>query len=383
MSDDLFKYMQAIVTSMQAIAQNTEQSKQSLDEHKQQLLEQLKRIAEYISHLTDDVKKQIYDFLQSIDLQNIINVINSVETNINAQQELFKKLAEQANRLDNTINQNISTVNDVTQTYSQCLIDAVPKVIEGSQDKIADKVVDYLLDVSIHKHINFINNIEKIHYNVQFEVEKTGYQLFEKYQTYSYEQLSKIEECYANVFDEKSKLDELVYDAQETYKEFAISARNNAESMYRSYDIFQKKVYDNIAQEHDNINAYYTEKFEKNNLNMKICFDSTITTAENLNASLSKKANELLNSIDTNHSLIISKSESFLQKNEQLVERLENRLTGRIVLTNFNVIMCVLAIVLIGFNIAATKRHSDYSNYNQTLANEIYNKKQYLKNQAY
>ena len=34
--------------------------------------------------------------------------------------------------------------------------------------------------------------------------------------------------------------------------------------MYRSYDIFQKKVYDNIAQEHDNINAYYTEKFEKN-----------------------------------------------------------------------------------------------------------------------
>jgi uncharacterized membrane-anchored protein YhcB (DUF1043 family) len=90
MSDDLLKYMQAIVTSMQAIAQNTEQSKQSLDEHKQQLLEQLKRIAEYISHLTDDVKKQLYDFLQSIDLQNIINVINSVETNINAQQELFK-----------------------------------------------------------------------------------------------------------------------------------------------------------------------------------------------------------------------------------------------------------------------------------------------------
>ena len=79
MSDDLLKYMQAIVTSMQAIAQNTEQSKQSLDEHKQQLLEQLKRIAEYISHLTDDVKKQLYDFLQSIDLQNIINVIDKID----------------------------------------------------------------------------------------------------------------------------------------------------------------------------------------------------------------------------------------------------------------------------------------------------------------
>jgi hypothetical protein len=383
MSDDLLKYMQAIVASMQTIAQNTEQSKQSLDEHKQQLLEQLKRIAEYISHLTDDVKKQLYDFLQSIDLQNIINVINSVETNINAQQELFKKLAEQANRLDNAINQNISTVNDVTQTYSQCLIDAVPKIIEGSQDKIADKMVDCLLDASIDKHINFINNIEKIHYNVQFKVEKISDQLFEKYQTYSYEQQSKIEECYENVFDEKSKLDELVYEAQETYKEFAISARNNTESMYRSYNIFQRKVYDKIEQEYGNINAHYTEKFEKNNLNMKFCFDSTIKTAENLNATVSKKANELLNSIDTNHSLIISKSESFLQKNEQLVERLENRLTGRIVLTNFNVIMCVLAIVLIGFNIAATKRYSDYSNYNQTLANEIYNKRQYLKNQAY
>lgn len=241
MSDDLLKYMQAIVVSMQAIAQNTEQSQQSLDEHKQQLLEQLKRIAEYISHLTDDVKKQIYDFLQSIDLQNIINVINSVETNINAQQELFKKLAEQAKQLDNAINQNISTVNDVTQAYSQCLIDAVPAVINGSQDKIADKIVDSLLDASINKHINFIKNIEKIHYNVQFKVEKISDQLFEKYQTYSYEQQSKIEECYENVFDEKFKLDELVHETQETYKEFAISARNNAESMYRSYGTFQKR----------------------------------------------------------------------------------------------------------------------------------------------
>jgi hypothetical protein len=383
MSDDLLKYMQAIVVSMQAIAQNTEQSQQSLDEHKQQLLEQLKRIAEYISHLTDDVKKQIYDFLQSIDLQNIINVINSVETNINAQQELFKKLAEQAKQLDNAINQNISTVNDVTQAYSQCLIDAVPAVINGSQDKIADKIVDSLLDASIHKHINFIKNIEKIHYNVQFKVEKISDQLFEKYQTYSYEQQSKIEECYENVFDEKFKLDELVHETQETYKEFAISARNNAESMYRSYGTFQKKVYDKITQEHDNINAHYIEQFEKNNSNMKIRFNSMIATAETLNAKVSEKAEELLNSIDTNHSLIISKSESFLQKNEKLIEVLEKRLATRIVLTNFNVIMLVLAILLIGFNIAATKRHSDYSNYNQVLANEIYSKKQDIKNQAY
>ena len=352
MSDQVSATLKTLLDTMQLLFQ-------SLENEKQQHINLLKKLNSHVSNSQTEIKNDVLDFLNKIELQEFVSIVQDSKLNIENNQKSIVQLNAEIMQIKQAAKHSLAELEQQNLDIS--------KKISGSSDKITSEIIK-----------NVANDVKESvtqNFSLQFK---------EQNQTLILEAKKANSTVITNIIEIYNHLNKQVLSVTKDHRESLSQFKTDVSAFTESINIAINSVKDSFA-EVEELNKDQMKQLYESSLNFrKHVLNKINAETENINSIFDDEINNILNKMSETENLVDQKAnlislklndsltttEKIIVKQTNYYENLYKRLNFNYFAINTSSILAVLLVVLSALYITAFIQNKSLEKYNLALQNQ-------------
>lgn len=363
MSDQVSATLKTLLDTMQLLFQ-------SLENEKQQHINLLKKLNSHVSNSQTEIKNDVLDFLNKIELQEFVSIVQDSKLNIENNQKSIVQLNAEIMQIKQAAKHSLAELEQQNLDIS--------KKISGSSDKITSEIIKNVAnDVKESVTQNFSLQFKEQNQTLILEAKKANStvitNIIEIYNHLNKQVLSVTKDhreslsqfkTDVNAFTESINI--AINSVKDSFAEVEELNKDQMKQLYESSLNFRKHVLNKINAETENINSIFDDEINNISKNVQTHCNNVLNKMSETEDLVDQKAN--LISLKLNDSL--TTTEKIIVKQTNYYENLYKRLNFNYFAINTSSILAVLLVVLSALYITAFIQNKSLEKYNLALQNQ-------------
>ena len=346
MSDQVSATLKTLLNTMQLLSE-------SLENEKQQHIELLKKLNSHVSNSQTEIKNDVLDFLNKIELQEFVSIVQDSKLNIENNQKSILQLNAEIMQIRQTAKQSLAELEQQNLDLS--------KKISGSSDKITSDIIKNVAnDVKESVTQNFSLQFKEQNQTLILEAEKANStaitNIIEIYNHLNEQVLSvtkdhreSLSQFKTDVSTFTESINIAINSVKDSFAEVEELNKDQMKQLYESSLNFRKHVLDKINAETENINSIFDDEINNISKNVQTHCNNVLNKMSETEDLVDQKAN--LISLKLNDSL--TTTEKIIVKQTNYYENLYKRLNFNYFAINTSSILAFFLVVLSALCITA------------------------------
>ena len=257
MSDQVSATLKTLLDTMQLLFQ-------SLENEKQQHIELLKKLNSHVSNSQTEIKNDFFDFLNKIELQEFVSIVQDSKLNIENIQKSIVQLNAEIMQIKQAAKHSLAELEQQNLDLS--------KKISGSSDKITSDIIKNVAnDVKESVTQNFSLQFKEQNQTLILEAEKANStaitNIIEIYNHLNEQVLSvtkdhreSLSQFKTDVSTFTESINIAINSVKDSFAEVEELNKDQMKQLYESSLNFRKHVLDKINAETENINSIFDDE---------------------------------------------------------------------------------------------------------------------------
>ena len=346
MSDQVSATLKTLLDTMQLLFQ-------SLENEKQQHINLLKKLNSHVSNAQTEIKNDFFDFLNKIELQEFVSIVQDSKLNIENNQKSILQLNAEIMQIRQTAKQSLAELEQQNLDLS--------KKISGSSDKITSDIIKNVAnDVKESVTQNFSLQFKEQNQTLILEAKKANStvitNIIEIYNHLNKQVLSVTKDHRESLSQFKTDVSAFtesiniaINSVKDSFAEVEELNKDQMKQLYESSLNFRKHVLNKINAETENINSIFDDEINNISKNVQTHCNNVLNKMSETEDLVDQKAN--LISLKLNDSL--TTTEKIIVKQTNYYENLYKRLNFNYFAINTSSILAVFLVVLSALCITA------------------------------
>lgn len=363
MSDQVSATLKTLLDTMQLLFQ-------SLENEKQQHINLLKKLNSHVSNSQTEIKNDVLDFLNKIELQEFVSIVQDSKLNIENNQKSIVQLNAEIMQIKQAAKHSLAELEQQNLDIS--------KKISGSSDKITSDIIKNVAnDVKESVRQNFSLQFKEQNQTLILEAKKANStvitNIIEIYNHLNEQVLSvtkdhreSLSQFKTDVSTFTESINIAINSVKDSFAEVEELNKDQMKQLYESSLNFRKHVLDKINAETENINSIFDDEINNISKNVQTHCNNVLNKMSETEDLVDQKAN--LISLKLNDSL--TTTEKIIVKQTNYYENLYKRLNFNYFAINTSSILAVLLVVLSALCITAFIQNKSLEKYNLALQNQ-------------
>ena len=363
MSDQVSATLKTLLDTMQLLFQ-------SLENEKQQHINLLKKLNSHVSNSQTEIKNDVLDFLNKIELQEFVSIVQDSKLNIENNQKSIVQLNAEIMQIKQAAKHSLAELEQQNLDIS--------KKISGSSDKITSEIIKNVAnDVKESVTQNFSLQFKEQNQTLILEAKKANStvitNIIEIYNHLNEQVLSvtkdhreSLSQFKTDVSTFTESINIAINSVKDSFAEVEELNKDQMKQLYESSLNFRKHVLDKINAETENINSIFDDEINNISKNVQTHCNNVLNKMSETEDLVDQKAN--LISLKLNDSL--TTTEKIIVKQTNYYENLYKRLNFNYFAINTSSILAVLLVVLSALYITAFIQNKSLEKYNLALQNQ-------------
>ena len=363
MSDQVSATLKTLLDTMQLLFQ-------SLENEKQQHINLLKKLNSHVSNSQTEIKNDVLDFLNKIELQEFVSIVQDSKLNIENNQKSIVQLNAEIMQIKQAAKHSLAELEQQNLDIS--------KKISGSSDKITSEIIKNVAnDVKESVTQNFSLQFKEQNQTLILEAKKANStvitNIIEIYNHLNKQVLSVTKDHRESLSQFKTDVSAFtesiniaINSVKDSFAEVEELNKDQMKQLYESSLNFRKHVLNKINAETENINSIFDDEINNISKNVQTHCNNILNKMSETENLVDQKAN--LISLKLNDSL--TTTEKIIVKQTNYYENLYKRLNFNYFAINTSSILAVLLVVLSALCITAFIQNKSLEKYNLALQNQ-------------
>lgn len=363
MSDQVSATLKTLLDTMQLLFQ-------SLENEKQQHINLLKKLNSHVSNSQTEIKNDVLDFLNKIELQEFVSIVQDSKLNIENNQKSIVQLNAEIMQIKQAAKHSLAELEQQNLDLS--------KKISGSSDKITSDIIKNVAnDVKESVTQNFSLQFKEQNQTLILEAKKANStvitNIIEIYNHLNKQVLSVTKDHRESLSQFKTDVSAFtesiniaINSVKDSFAEVEELNKDQMKQLYESSLNFRKHVLNKINAETENINSIFDDEINNISKNVQTHCNNVLNKMSETEDLVDQKAN--LISLKLNDSL--TTTEKIIVKQTNYYENLYKRLNFNYFAVNTSSILAVLLVVLSALCITAFIQNKSLEKYNLALQNQ-------------
>ena len=363
MSDQVSATLKTLLDTMQLLFQ-------SLENEKQQHINLLKKLNSHVSNSQTEIKNDVLDFLNKIELQEFVSIVQDSKLNIENNQKSIVQLNAEIMQIKQAAKHSLAELEQQNLDIS--------KKISGSSDKITSEIIKNVAnDVKESVTQNFSLQFKEQNQTLILEAKKANStvitNIIEIYNHLNEQVLSvtkdhreSLSQFKTDVSTFTESINIAINSVKDSFAEVEELNKDQMKQLYESSLNFRKHVLNKINAETENINSIFDDEINNISKNVQTHCNNVLNKMSETEDLVDQKAN--LISLKLNDSL--TTTEKIIVKQTNYYENLYKRLNFNYFAINTSSILAVLLVVLSALYITAFIQNKSLEKYNLALQNQ-------------
>lgn len=363
MSDQVSATLKTLLDTMQLLFQ-------SLENEKQQHINLLKKLNSHVSNSQTEIKNDVLDFLNKIELQEFVSIVQDSKLNIENNQKSIVQLNAEIMQIKQAAKHSLAELEQQNLDIS--------KKISGSSDKITSEIIKNVAnDVKESVTQNFSLQFKEQNQTLILEAKKANStvitNIIEIYNHLNKQVLSVTKDHRESLSQFKTDVSAFtesiniaINSVKDSFAEVEELNKDQMKQLYESSLNFRKHVLNKINVETENINSIFDDEINNISKNVQTHCNNVLNKMSETEDLVDQKAN--LISLKLNDSL--TTTEKIIVKQTNYYENLYKRLNFNYFAINTSSILAVLLVVLSALYITAFIQNKSLEKYNLALQNQ-------------
>ena len=363
MSDQVSATLKTLLDTMQLLFQ-------SLENEKQQHINLLKKLNSHVSNSQTEIKNDVLDFLNKIELQEFVSIVQDSKLNIENIQKSIVQLNAEIMQIKQAAKHSLAELEQQNLDIS--------KKISGSSDKITSEIIKNVAnDVKESVTQNFSLQFKEQNQTLILEAKKANStvitNIIEIYNHLNKQVLSVTKDHRESLSQFKTDVSAFtesiniaINSVKDSFAEVEELNKDQMKQLYESSLNFRKHVLNKINAETENINSIFDDEINNISKNVQTHCNNVLKKMSETEDLVDQKAN--LISLKLNDSL--TTTEKIIVKQTNYYENLYKRLNFNYFAINTSSILAVFLVVLSALCITAFIQNKSLEKYNLALQNQ-------------
>jgi hypothetical protein len=346
MSDQVSATLKTLLDTMQLLFQ-------SLENEKQQHINLLKKLNSHVSNSQTEIKNDVLDFLNKIELQEFVSIVQDSKLNIENIQKSIVQLNAEIMQIKQAAKHSLAELEQQNLDLS--------KKISGSSDKITSEIIKNVAnDVKESVTQNFSLQFKEQNQTLILEAKKANStvitNIIEIYNHLNKQVLSVTKDHRESLSQFKTDVSAFtesiniaINSVKDSFAEVEELNKDQMKQLYESSLNFRKHVLDKINAETENINSIFDDEINNISKNVQTHCNNVLNKMSETEDLVDQKAN--LISLKLNDSL--TTTEKIIVKQTNYYENLYKRLNFNYFAINTSSILAFFLVVLSALCITA------------------------------
>lgn len=365
------QHITAMLTEMSSTLQILSQV---LEHEKTKHFELLTELNTRITDSQENIKTDIHDFITNIELTELASVVHQSSNNIKKQQTNLKHLDDEIQQISTHVNNSIETLEHNTEYLTE-------KIEESSQLIGSNLIKQISLNVKDSITTQFINQFKEQNQQLVSEISEANEtavrgsiviykRLTEAVETVKEQHHSSLEDFRNHVDSFNKKMTAAIKRVDQAFLDVQEKNKQNMDKLYDSCATFQEQVIKKLNTETAQINEIFDQKIKDLSKRMDDQISQSFEKMSDVEQKINEKNEKITANLERNTEKSLGITQKIIEKQEVFYRNLCDKLTIKYFALNTISILFVVFIVLVGFNIAASKRYSEISDFNNALASQ-------------
>ena len=346
MSDQVSATLKTLLDTMQLLFQ-------SLENEKQQHINLLKKLNSHVSNSQTEIKNDVLDFLNKIELQEFVSIVQDSKLNIENIQKSIVQLNAEIMQIKQAAKHSLAELEQQNLDIS--------KKISGSSDKITSEIITNVAnDVKESVTQNFSLQFKEQNQTLILEAKKANStvitNIIEIYNHLNKQVLSVTKDHRESLSQFKTDVSAFtesiniaINSVKDSFAEVEELNKDQMKQLYESSLNFRKHVLNKINAETENINSIFDDEINNISKNVQTHCNNVLNKMSETEDLVDQKAN--LISLKLNDSL--TTTEKIIVKQTNYYENLYKRLNFNYFAINTSSILAFFLVVLSALCITA------------------------------
>ena len=346
MSDQVSATLKTLLNTMQLLSE-------SLENEKQQHIELLKKLNSHVSNSQTEIKNDFFDFLNKIELQEFVSIVQDSKLNIENIQKSIVQLNAEIMQIKQAAKHSLAELEQQNLDIS--------KKISGSSDKITSEIIKNVAnDVKESVTQNFSLQFKEQNQTLILEAKKANStvitNIIEIYNHLNKQVLSVTKDHRESLSQFKTDVSAFtesiniaINSVKDSFAEVEELNKDQMKQLYESSLNFRKHVLNKINAETENINSIFDDEINNISKNVQTHCNNVLNKMSETEDLVDQKAN--LISLKLNDSL--TTTEKIIVKQTNYYENLYKRLNFNYFAINTSSILAFFLVVLSALCITA------------------------------
>ena len=346
MSDQVSATLKTLLDTMQLLFQ-------SLENEKQQHINLLKKLNSHVSNSQTEIKNDVLDFLNKIELQEFVSIVQDSKLNIENIQKSIVQLNAEIMQIKQAAKHSLAELEQQNLDIS--------KKISGSSDKITSEIIKNVAnDVKESVTQNFSLQFKEQNQTLILEAKKANStvitNIIEIYNHLNKQVLSVTKDHRESLSQFKTDVSAFtesiniaINSVKDSFAEVEELNKDQMKQLYESSLNFRKHVLNKINAETENINSIFDDEINNISKNVQTHCNNVLKKMSETEDLVDQKAN--LISLKLNDSL--TTTEKIIVKQTNYYENLYKRLNFNYFAINTSSILAFFLVVLSALCITA------------------------------
>ncbi|MBF7684019.1 hypothetical protein I2F27_12045 [Acinetobacter sp. B5B] len=365
------QHITAMLTEMSSTLQILSQV---LEHEKTKHFELLNELNTRITNSQENIKTDIHDFITNIELTELVSIVHQSSDNIKKQQTNLQHLDNEIQQISTHVNNSIETLEHNTELLTE-------KIEESSQLIASNLIKQISLNVKDSITTQFINQFKEQNQKLVSEISEANEtavrgsiviykRLTEVVETVKEQHHSSLEDFRNHVDSFNKKMTAAIKRVDQAFLDVQEKNKQNMDKLYDSCATFQEQVIEKLNTETAQINKIFDQKITDLSKRMDDQISQSFEKMSDIEQKINEKNDQITANLEKNTDKNLGITQKIIEKQEVLYRNLCDKLTIKYFSLNTISILFVVLIVLVGFNIAASKRYSEISDFNNALASQ-------------
>lgn len=363
MSDQISVTLKTLSNTMQLLSQ-------SLENEKLQHIELLKKLNSHLTHSQTQIKQDVSDFLNKVELQEFASIVEDSKLNIEKNQLSVNDLTALIEQIkiasmksiEELDKQSIDVVKKISESSDQITHEIVKNVAQNVKDSITQNFISQFKD----QNDKLVSEVQKARQEAMKNVVSEYNNLLQQANTVSKNHEDSLLKFKNDVDRFKESTNAAIQDVMNAFNEVENLTDRHMLRVKNSADEFREYVIKNLKEKIQNISRAFDHEVNKISEKISERCEISLDKINQVNTSLEEKATEVQLKISEH----VSTTEKILDVQTRKYDQLKKELNFKFFTLNTNALLTVLLIFLIASCVAATVQNKKIENQNIALEKE-------------
>lgn len=365
---------QSISTALSGMANMLSRLSESMKIESRQQTDLLKKLNTHLTNSQQDIKDDLTNFIDHIELTKLINVVNESSQNLQKQQSHIQQLNTEITSISKTVTDSVELLEQKTSFIQH-------KLNENS-DFISTQLIKNI-SIQVRENITtaFINQFQSQNQKLIGEIKEANSiavntavssynDLIKQVQDVKAKHVVALDTFKNHVNRFNRNITQAISNVDDAFLEVKEKNQQNMDSLYTDCLNFQNKVIEKLNAETAKINQIFDQKISDISEKANAKLNQSLQKIDQVGQQIDEKSSEITKKLQQNSDRNFGIMQKTIEKQDIYYQNLCDKLKIKYLSINTISILFVVLIVLIGFNIAVSMRYSKISDFNTTLVNQ-------------